>query len=266
MEAPKATLTARPRTIAGNTDTSMLKMIALVSMIIDHIGVAYWPALEMRVIGRIAMPLFVWCLVVGTEYTHNAFRYALRLFILGVISQPLYIMVLGATWTHLNILFLLCLGVLAIAGIQKKWYYSQYWAPALCLLVTLTINIDYGWEGLLFILAMYSVRYSKGGITATFLAAAVIWGYSSYAVPGLFGYTFTFLNQNIFAPLLRLFFQVQSLMWLALPFILIRTHSGLKLPKWLGYGVYPLHLLALLIAGLFLGTPLQAFIDTLKVL
>jgi hypothetical protein len=266
MAVQQATLTQRPKALAGNTDTSLLKMIALVSMIIDHIGVAYWPALEMRVIGRIAMPLFVWCLVVGTEYTRNAFRYALRLFILGVISQPLYIMVLGATWTHLNILFLLCLGVLAIAGIQKKWYFSQYWAPLLCLLVTLVIDIDYGWEGLAFILAMYSVRYSKGGIVATFLAAAVIWGYSSYAVPGLFGFTFTFLNQNIFAPLLKLFFQVQSMMWMALPFILIPMHSGLKLPKWLGYGVYPLHLLALLIAGLFLGTSLQAFIDTLKVL
>lgn len=251
--------------LAGNTDTSLLKVVALVSMIIDHVGVAFLPGVqELRILGRIAMPLYVWCLVVGTEYTHNALKYALRLFVLGVISQPLYIMVLGNSWSRPNILFLLCLGVLAIAGIKEKWYYSQFWAPALCLIVCLLFDIDYGWKGFLFILLLYASRYSKPSLAAAYLSFAVIWGVYSFSVTQFFGLPFTFITGNLFSPILRLFFQLQTMMWLALPLILVQTHTRIKLPKWLGYAAYPLHLLALLLVGLLLGVPLDSFISQLS--
>jgi hypothetical protein len=250
--------------LAGNTDTSLLKVIALVSMIIDHVGVAFLPDVrELRILGRIAMPLYAWCLVVGSEYTRNALKYALRLFVLGVISQPLYIMVLGNTWSRLNILFLFCLGVLAIAGIKEKWHYSQFWAPALCLVVVLLVDIDYGWKGFLFILFLYACRHSRSSLAAAFLASAVIWGVYSSSVTSFFGLQFAFLNNNLFSPILRLFFQLQSMMWLALPLILVKTRSKVRMPKRLGYGVYPLHLLALLIVGLLTGIPLYSFISRL---
>ncbi len=268
MSAQQASLAPSPRpALAGNTDTSLLKIIALVSMIIDHVGVAFLPDVrELRILGRIAMPLYVWCLVVGTEYTRNALRYALRLFVVGVISQPLYIMVLGNSWSRPNILFLFCLGVLAIAGIQKKWHYSQFWAPALCLVVSLLFDIDYGWKGFLFILLLYSSRYSKAGLAAAFLSFAVVWGVYSFSVTQFFGWQFTFINGNLFSPILRLFFQLQTMMWLALPLILVRTHSRIRLPKWLGYSVYPLHLIALLLVGLLLGVPLSTFISRLAMM
>lgn len=250
--------------IAGNTDTSLLKIVALVSMIADHVGVAFFPGvLEFRVIGRIAMPLYAWCLVVGSEYTSNALKYALRLFVLGVISQPFYIMALGNSWSKLNILFLLCLGLLAIAGIQKKRWYSQYWAPALCLHVLMVVNVDYGWKGLLFILLLYASRNSRGSIAAAFLASAAFWGMSSYTVTSIFGLHLTFLSGNIFSPLLQTLFKMQSLMWMALPLILIPTRSGIQMPKWLGYGLYPMHLFALMIVGLIIGVPLSYFISSL---
>lgn len=250
--------------IAGNTDTSLLKIIALVSMIIDHVGVAFFPGvMEFRIFGRIALPLYAWCLVVGIEYTHSALKYALRLFVLGVISQPFYIMALGASWSELNILFLLCLGVLAITGIREKRWYSQYWAPALCVLVLLLLDIDYGWKGLLFILLLYASRHSRGSLAAAFLASAAFWGMTSFTVTSVFGMQLTFLNGNIFSPLLQLFFQLQAMIWMALPLILIPTRCGIRMPKWLGYGLYPLHLAALMIAGLILGVPFSHFIALL---
>jgi hypothetical protein len=251
--------------LAGNTDTSLLKIIALIFMVVDHVSIAFPPQIrELRMLGRIAMPLYVWCLVVGSEYTHDALKYALRLLILGVISQPLYMMALGATWTELNILFLLCLGVLAIAGIREKWYYSQFWAPALCLLFTLLVDVDYGWKGFLFILFLYACRKSKGSLAAAFLASAVIWGYASYPVTSFLGWKFSFLTGNVLSPVLQLFFQMQSVMWLALPLILIQTHSRIRIPKWLGYGLYPLHLLVFVLIGLLTGTPMDWFINALK--
>ncbi|HPF88841.1 MAG TPA: TraX family protein, partial [Candidatus Limiplasma sp.] len=81
MTEQQATLSSPRTALAGNTDTSLLKIIALVCMIFDHVGVAYFPGvIELRIIGRMAMPLYAWCLVVGSEYTHDPLKYALRLF------------------------------------------------------------------------------------------------------------------------------------------------------------------------------------------
>lgn len=250
--------------LAGNTDTSLLKIIALVCMICDHMGVAYFPhTTELRIIGRMALPLYAWCLVVGSEYTHNPLKYALRLLIIGVISQPLNMMALDNSWSHLNILFLLCLGVLAIAGIRKKWHYSEFWAPALCFIAVLVFDIDYGWKGLAFILLLYATRKSKGGLAAAYLAFAALWGMTSYSVTSIFGLSLDGINDSIFAPITQIFFRIQAMVWLSLPLILVKTQSHVRMPKWLGYAVYPLHLALLILAGLIAGVPLTTFLTPL---
>jgi len=264
MAANQTALSSDKPILAGNTDTSLLKIIALVCMIFDHIGVAYFPnTVEFRILGRMALPLYAWCLVVGSEYTHNVLKYALRLFIIGIISQPFYVMALDNSWSKLNILFLLCLGVLAIAGIRKKWHYSEFWAPALCFIAALALHIDYGWKGLAFILLLYAVRKSKGGLAAAYLSFAALWGVTSYSVNSVFGLPLSFLNSNLLSPILQVFFRLQSMVWLSLPLILIPTHSRLRMPQWLGYGLYPMHLLTLIIAGLIAGVPFATFLTPL---
>ncbi|MDD3213663.1 MAG: TraX family protein [Eubacteriales bacterium] len=244
----------RATRLAGNTDTNMLKLIALIFMIVDHLGVAVFSGVtEMRILGRIAMPVYVWCLVVGSEYTHDIWRYAFRLLIIAVISQPINMVALDNPWSKLNILFLLCLGVIAIAGIQKKRYLSQIWVPLLCYAFLGYVNVDYGWRGLTFILLMYAARRSRGGLAAVFLAYSMYWGTSSSAVNAFAGIPFTFLSWTSIGSVLQPFFRIQAMMWLALPMILIPTHTGVKLPKWLSYGFYPLHLLAIIIILLLTG-------------
>ena len=81
------------RVIDGNHDTTLLKVIAGICMVIDHIGARLFPRImELRIIGRIAFPLYVWCLVVGACYTRSAWKYALRLLLAGLISQPFYML------------------------------------------------------------------------------------------------------------------------------------------------------------------------------
>lgn len=253
--------------IAGNTDTSLLKIIALVFMIIDHVGVAFFPRVtELRILGRIAMPLYAWCLVVGSEYTHNGWKYALRLLVLGLISQPFYVMALTHSWTDLNILFLFFLGVLAIEGIKQKRWGSHIWAPALGIVLLQLLKVDYGLNGFLFILLLYAVRGSRGAIAAAFLAAAAFWGSVSFPVSSILGIKLSFMTGTVLAPVRQVFFQMQALMWLALPLILIRTRSGFRMPKWMGYGLYPIHLLALILVGLLLGVPLSHYLTSLGLL
>lgn len=251
--------------LGGNTDTGWLKAVALVFMMIDHLGVAVFPNIpEMRVLGRIAMPIYVWCLVVGAEYTHNIFRYAFRLLILAVISQPINMIALDNPWTKLNILFLLFLGVVAIGGIQKKWYGSQFWAPILCYLFLGFVQVDYGWKGLTFILLMHAARKSTGGLAAVFLAFAMYWGGSGRQVTSFGGVPFTFLSWpgigNVLSPL----FRIQAMMWMALPLLLIPSHIHLKMPKWLGYGLYPLHLLVIIGMRLLMGDTLSSLLSVLS--
>ena len=51
---------------AGNTATGLLKLIALLFMLIDHSGkVLFNNCTEMRILGRIAFPIYVWCMIVG---------------------------------------------------------------------------------------------------------------------------------------------------------------------------------------------------------
>ena len=74
------TLIAPRRPVAaGNHDTDLLKVVACVCMIIDHVGAAFFSAplvSEFRVIGRIAFPLYAWCLIIGVERTRSIDRYA----------------------------------------------------------------------------------------------------------------------------------------------------------------------------------------------
>ncbi len=247
-------LTLRQDKLQGNTDTSLLKILALFFMLIDHVGARILTGVtELRIIGRMAFPLYAWCLVVGSVKTRNPWKYALRLLLLAVISQPLYMLGLQHTWRELNILFTLTIGLLAIIGIREKFCFSQFWAPALCYLLLGYLQVDYGWKGLTFILVLYLARESRGGMIAAFLAYAMFWGTSSASVRTLFGWRLPFLDWEGVNQPLNALFRLQGMVWLSLPLIVIPMRTGIKMPKWLGYALYPLHLVLLIILRLLFG-------------
>ena len=239
----------RPKelSLAGNKDTSFLKILALCFMAVDHLGAAVFPSIpELRVIGRIAFPLYAWCLVVGSEKTRNILRYGCRLLLLGAISQPLYMIALSHPWTSLNILFTLLIGLIAIGGIQKKWMGSQLWVPILCYLLLGYIHVDYGWRGLTFILVLYGARKTRSGLVAAYLAFALFWGGTSGPVNQFFTIPFPFLNWPATNAVTSALFRMQGMIWLSLPLIALPTRTGLRMPQWLGYALYPMHLVVLI--------------------
>ena len=68
-----------------------LKIIAVISMLIDHIGVVLFPNVTiLRIIGRIAFPVFAFMIAEGCAYTKNKMRYFLTIFILGMAYQGVY--------------------------------------------------------------------------------------------------------------------------------------------------------------------------------
>lgn len=68
-----------------------LKLIALTTMFIDHIGAVFFPQVTLlRVIGRISFPLYAFLIAEGCRYTRNRGRYALGLGVFALISEIPY--------------------------------------------------------------------------------------------------------------------------------------------------------------------------------
>lgn len=120
----------------------------------------------MRIIGRVAFPLFGYLLVLGMESTRNTKNYVARLFIFAVISQAPFFLALGyQPFETFNIFFTLSLGLLSLLK------------PLLILpslLVSEFLNFDYGAYGIALIVCMYLLnKNTRTGIICLVLLNAL---------------------------------------------------------------------------------------------
>lgn len=236
-----------PRT-GGNENKDFVKILAVVFMIIDHIGVAFFPGVyELRILGRIAFPLFAWGIVTGAVYTRNIWKYALRVLIVGIVSQPCYKYGMNHGWEELNVFATLLLGLLGIAAIRENRFGSRYWGPVAAVMIACIFKMDYGFQGVLFILLLYGARQNRASIAAMMTAYCLYWGFGTIALKTVLG--LPVIQQVSFLPQGKKLFshiaQIQFWAILALPVMLLPMRSrkkGFHLPKWLGYAFYPGHL------------------------
>lgn len=238
----------RKAALGGNTNTSLIKIIALVFMFIDHAGKMCFPAIaEMRLLGRIAFPLYCWCLVVGACHTRSMGRYALRIALIGLLSQPLYMVALNHTYNQYNIFLTLLLALMGLWGLKEKRFLSHIWAPVLALAAAQLLGVDYGWRGVMLVFLLYAARERTSAIAAVMIAFCLYWGGSSASMTSFFGLSVNPLTRSQLGSLISPFLKLQTLALLSLPFMLIPMKLRLKLPTWLGYALYPLHLVLLIV-------------------
>lgn len=152
-----------------------LKIIAVVSMFIDHIGYIYISPsapeyLIFRGIGRLAFPIFVYLIVEGCQKTSNINKYLFRLFIFALISEIPFDYAFSNVmieFTHQNIFFTLCLGVLSIYVYkiikQKEMCFNflGYASPVIFAAVAELIHTDYGGIGVIIIFFLYIYREER---------------------------------------------------------------------------------------------------------
>lgn len=75
----------------GFLSGNVLKLIACVSMAFDHIGCILFPELLiLRIIGRIAFPIFAFMVAEGCYYTKNRLKHFLIIFIMAILMQIVY--------------------------------------------------------------------------------------------------------------------------------------------------------------------------------
>lgn len=113
---------------------SALKVIAMISMVIDHIalylmehGTVLYET--MRCIGRIAFPVFAFLIAEGFIHTRSRYRYFFTLLGFAVISEIPWFLLNGADGTH-NVMFTLALGVATLMVLenllQRIWYWDSF--------------------------------------------------------------------------------------------------------------------------------------------
>jgi len=236
------------RAPAGNLATGWLKLIAVFFMFIDHSGKMLFANMqEMRMLGRIAFPIYVWCMIVGLHYTRSVPKYLLRVLAVGILSQPLYMWGLNHTWNQPNIFLTLALGLCALWGIREKRYGSEIWAPAAAILLANVLRAVYGWKGIMLFILLYAVRDSRSGIAAVTVAWFLFWGTYYKLFDTILGIRIPYDQMTQAVKLVvQPFLHLETMALLSLPFLLIRFRKDIRLPKWVSYGLYPAHLLLLI--------------------
>lgn len=177
-------------------NTFTLKIIAIVSMLVDHIGLVFFPEVMMfRIIGRISFPIFAYVLAEGIYYTKDITKYMLRLGIFALLSEiPYDLAVMGSVleFSHQNVFFTLFFAVLMFWA-YKKIEHQDLKTGALVVIFLIGIfacqylNTDYSDIGILLIFAFYMYRDKKVGklVLAGALLLGLTGGLQLYALLAL---------------------------------------------------------------------------------
>ncbi|OEH85593.1 hypothetical protein BHU72_01985 [Desulfuribacillus stibiiarsenatis] len=199
----------------------MLKVIAFLTMLIDHIGIIFFPDVsEFRIIGRLAFPIFAYAVALGYRKTSNIKNYAIRLFVLAIVSQiPFH---LAFQSNYLNIVFTLFLGLLTIWLIDSK--FTWVWkASGLVAIVSIAhlLQVEYKSYGIFMILMFYFLHNQ-------YLALLAGQGILTYASLSILRYH-----------------PMQMYAVVAILFIYLCRNDRFQLPRIIQYSFYPVHLLLL---------------------
>lgn len=140
-----------------------MKTIAILCMLIDHIGMTFFESQMLwRWIGRLAMPIFAYCIARGAIYTHDIKAYQKRMLGFALISQiPFW----GLLWAiegglffkmQFNIGFTFLFALYALEILQKE---KRSGIDCLYLIgiigVAQLLGFDYGSYGIVVVLGCY---------------------------------------------------------------------------------------------------------------
>ena len=208
-----------------------LKIIAMVSMFIDHVGFILFPQYQIfRIIGRIAFPIFAYMIAEGCFYTRNRKKYLMLIAGLGIVCQLVSTIATGSLYQNILITFSLAIAVIfAIDNFLKNKKTPSF------LLMAFTV------AGVIFISYVAPVIFESHGFKVDY----GIWG---VLLPVFVYFSPTKTLKIFFTTLIlaiRIFLvgKLQLFALLAIPFLVLYNGKRGKLKmKYVFYIFYPAHL------------------------
>lgn len=146
---------------------NQLKMIAMIAMTCDHVGVQIFPnLLWLRVIGRLAMPIYAYMIAEGCHHTRDRKQYLLRLLGMGALCQVVYLVAMGSLYQCILITFSLSVLLICLMDeAEKKKRWGMLFAGILLVFFLCTVlpdllpgtdyEVDYGLPGVLLPVLIY---------------------------------------------------------------------------------------------------------------
>lgn len=246
----------------------LIKVVAYFTMILDHIGFTFNESISdenyiyLRILGRIAFPLFAYAISIGFLKTRSVKKYAIRLFLWGIISQIPYYLFLNNSIPKkgaqsiliyiqtliteifsekLNILFTFFFAILMLFFFREILKKNKenlklslvYTFAFLGVFVLVSfLNVDFGVYGLITVLIFYIARDNKLKMITLFTLLNLI------LLALFFIYEITIISTSI---------QIFSL--ISIMFIKGHNPQNDKPLPWKHalYALYPLHLLFLIL-------------------
>ena len=210
----------------------MLKLLALVAMTADHIGVVLFPQTELlRLVGRLAFPIFAFLIAEGCRYTRHMGKYLGKMGLMAAVCQGVYFFAMGSVYQCVLVTFSLSIGLIwLVQTAQKKPGFWGVFLLGLGAVYFLTVSLPGLLDG-----TDYAVDYGLWGVL---LPVAVYLGRTKWERLGLCALMLTVLALDS-API-----QFYSL--LSLPILsLYNGKRGKGLGKYFFYLYYPVHLAVL---------------------
>lgn len=209
--------------------TTFLKMVAVISMLVDHTAATVIRALRsspilanfpwlsahitqvyklMRRFGRLAFPIYCFFIVEGYFRTHDVKKYILRLSILAVLSEFPFDYALHhgqALMTKQNVYFTLLIGLLVIWAIND-WFRGMTAVQLIIMIFGIILakflRTDYQYHGVFLIEMLYVTRFSRA-IQSLCGGTYISWYEGSHTA---FSFVLTFFYNNKRGRPMKLFF------------------------------------------------------------
>ena len=100
---------------------NQLKIIAMITMTVDPVGMQLFPRLLwLRMIGRLAMPVYAYMIAEGCRHTRDRKKYLLRLLGMGALCQSVYLVAMGSLYQCILITFSLSVILICLLDAVEK--------------------------------------------------------------------------------------------------------------------------------------------------
>ena len=227
-------------------NNNQLKIIAMISMLIDHIGVAFFPGVRIfRCLGRLAFPIYAYMIAEGCRYTKNRKRYFGMMAAMAIVFQVVYFVFMNSLYQGILVNFALSIAaIFAIDSfIKNKRTINRILTSSIVLLV-------------LFISIILPITLSEYGFSIDYDLYGLCLPILVYFAPNKkWGLIFISILLTVMSITSGVYYQLLSLLTIPL-FILYNGERGNKKLKYVFYLFYPIHLV-LIYAIMFLLTILK---------